>query len=247
MKPTLLAGLMACAVGACASTAGRPAAHTGTASHGERRADDSAGVQADSGCLRFLEESHVAFRFAPQAGLIRTPVEPLGPVAGVRLVPRVGRAPVMDCELLRALVEAGPVFADAGITELQFSGAYDYRTRRGSAKLSAHAYGLAIDAHAFRGPAGTLDVTHDFEAGAGTWVGLVPREGEIDACIGQPTTDAGRRLRTLVCRLKHHSAFRVIVTPDDNADHRDHLHLEAFVDSKTRVARVLGSRVLPDE
>jgi hypothetical protein len=204
-------------------------------------------TEADQSCLKYLEENQVAFRFAPHAGLIRTPVEPLGPIAGVSLVPRVGRAPVMDCELLRALIEAGPIFADAGITELQFSGAYDHRTRRGSTKLSAHAYGLAIDAHAFCGPAGTLDVTRDFEAGVGTWVGLVPSEGEIDACIGQPTTDAGRRLRTLVCRLKHHSAFRVIVTPDDNSDHRDHLHLEAFADSKARVARVLGARLLPDE
>jgi hypothetical protein len=229
--------LVVCA-GACASAKG-----TGAPSGKERPAAET---EADHACLKFLEENQVAFRIAPHAGLIRTPVEPLGPVAGVTLVPRVGRAPVMDCELLRALIEAGPVFADAGITELQFSGAYDYRTRRGSTKLSAHAYGLAIDAHVFRGTAGTLDVTRDFEAGVGTWVGIVPREGEIDACIGQPTTDAGRRLRTLVCRLKHHSAFRVIVTPDDNADHRDHLHLEAFADAQSRVARVLGSRLLPD-
>lgn len=229
---------LVCAVSACASAKGMGA------TSGEARPTEE--TEADQSCLKFLEASQVAFRFAPHAGLIRTPVEPLGPIAGVTLVPRVGRAPVMDCELLRALVEAGPVFAEAGIDELQFSGAYDYRTRRGSTKLSAHAYGLAIDAHVFRGAAGTLNVTRDFEAGVGTWVGIVPREGEIDACIGQPTTDAGRRLRTLVCHLKHHSAFRVIVTPDDNADHRDHLHLEAFADAQSRVARVLGSRLLGD-
>lgn len=139
------------------------------------------------------------------------------------------------------------MFAEAGISELHFSGAYDHRTRRGSGKLSAHAYGLAIDAHAFRSREGILDIARDFEAGAGAWTGLRPSAGEIESCIGHPATDAGRRLRTLVCRLRHHSAFRVVVTPDDNADHRDHLHLEAFPDPGTRVARALGSRLLPEE
>lgn len=197
----------------------------------------------DAACRRFLEEHRVPFRTGPATRGVRNPVELQGPISGVRLVPRARRPALMDCELLRALVEAASVFAAASITELHFSGAYDYRTRRHSDQLSAHARGLAIDVHAFRGPAGALDVTRDFEPGVGTWRGLVPQAGEIAACIGTPTTDPGRRLRTLACRLKHHSAFRVIVTPDDDADHRDHIHFEAFPDAVTRVSRVLG--VLP--
>jgi hypothetical protein len=204
-------------------------------------ADDPA--SDDTACREFLKEHRVPFRPGPVTRGLRNPVDLQGPIGGVRLVPRVRRPALMDCELLRALVEAVPVFAAAGIAELHFSGAYDYRTRRGSGQLSAHASGLAIDVHAFRGPGGALDVTRDFEPGVGTWRGLSPQAGEIAACIGAPTTDAGRRLRTLVCQLKHHSAFRVIVTPDDDADHRDHIHFEAFPDAVTRVSRVLG--VLP--
>jgi hypothetical protein len=149
----------------------------------------------------------------------------------------------MDCELLQALADAAPLVREAGVTTLSYSGAYDFRTRRGSHVLSAHARGLAIDIHGFRGAGGVWEVTRDFEAGVGRWRGLVPQRGEIAACVGEPRTQAGHRLRTLVCLLKHHSAFRVVVTPDDDAAHRDHVHVEAFPDAVTRAARVLG--VLP--
>jgi hypothetical protein len=199
--------------------------------------------EAPDDCLRWLQESEVAFRTGPTTRGVRRPVEPRGPVRGVRLVSRGRRAPLMDCELLRALAEAAPVFRELGVRELSFSGAYDYRTRRDSGQLSAHAAGLAIDVHALRGPGVDYDVARDFEAGVGRWVGLAPTEAALGDCIGSPRTPAGRALRTLVCRLKLHGAFRVIVTPDDDADHRDHLHLEAFPDLVTRVSRLLG--VLP--
>jgi hypothetical protein len=32
--------------------------------------------------------------------------------------------------------------------------------------------------------------------------------------------------------LKLHTEFRVVVTPDDDSDHRDHLHLEVFPDAE---------------
>jgi hypothetical protein len=196
--------------------------------------------EPDLVCLRFLNEHAIPFIPGDPVTGVRTPVELRGPVRGIRLSPRAGRAALMDCELLRALWEAGPVLAQAGVDELSFSGAYDYRTRHGSSQLSAHAFGLAIDVHEFRGPSGNMNIARDFEKGAGRWRGIVTRAGDIEGCIGSPRTSKGRRLRRLVCELKHHSAFRVIVTPDDNDDHRDHIHIETFADSETRVARVMG-------
>ena len=198
-------------------------------------------VEPDLVCLRSLGEQHISYRTTDPVGDVRTPVEPQGPVNGIRLTARAGRPPIMDCELLRALDEAAPVLRRAGIDELSFSGAYDYRTRHGSTRLSQHAFGLAIDVHVFRGPGGELNVARDFEKGAGAWRGLVTRNGDLAGCIGTPRTSKGRRLRRLVCELKHHSAFRVIVTPDDDADHRDHIHLEAFPDAEARIARVMGT------
>lgn len=221
--PVLLALLAACGT----DSANRPAAED---------------AQPDQLCLRFLTERGVPFVQVSAAAAhgVRTPVELRGSVRGIRLTPRVGRPPLMDCELLQALWEAGPALARAGVDELSFSGAYVYRTRHGSSQLSAHAFGLAIDVHALRGPRGEMDIARDFEKGAGAWRRLVTSKGDIGGCIGSPRTSKGRRLRRLACELKHHSAFRVIITPDDNADHRDHLHLEAFADAETRVARVMG-------
>lgn len=199
---------------------------------------------ADTVCLEWLDQQGVAY--VPALALaeeVHTPIEVQGALGAVRLVPRAGRAPQMDCGLARALVEASPIFQELGVHTLYFSGAYDHRMRRDRNQLSQHAHGLAIDVHVLGTDRGDLDVTRDFEAGVGRWRDIVPGEGVLEACIGRPRTTAGHDLRALVCRLKLHSAFRVIATPDDDADHRDHLHLETFEDTVARVRRIVG--VLP--
>lgn len=216
--------------------AGACAAHAPEGSAEPARAQ----TEPDALCLRGLEERGVAFT-PVELPEVRTPIEVRGPLGGLQLVPRAGRPPQMDCSLAQALVEAAPVFEELGVRALFFSGAYDRRLRRNSARLSEHAHGLAIDVHVLGTAAGELDVARDFEAGAGTWRGLTAGEGALEACIGTPRGDKGRALRTLVCRLKLHSAFRVIATPDDDADHRDHLHLETFPDTLARVRRIVGA------
>ena len=192
----------------------------------------------DPACLRWLDERRIRYVSAPPAGAMKTPVKLAGAVGSLTLAPRGRRGAIlMDCELARALWEAQPIFAETGISLLGFSAAYNYRTRRDSSRLSGHAYGLAIDVHVLRGRFGEYDVAKDFEAGVGEWLGLAPRAGALAACIGTPKTARGRDLRTLVCRLKLHPAFRVIVTPDDNRDHRDHIHIEAFPDAQARAHR----------
>lgn len=208
------------------------------------RAQNEVEVEVGPGplCLQWLGEHHVQFTSAPPTHGIRTPIEVPGPIGSVTLFLRAHGATLhrrMDCELARALVEAAPIFRELKITDLVYSAAYDYRTRRGSTTLSGHASGLAIDVHAFNGPERSYSVEQDFETGAGEWLTL-PRVGaSLESCVGQPRTDAGRTLRTLACRLKLNPAFRVIVTRDDDEDHRDHFHLEAYPDlaAKTRSKR----------
>jgi hypothetical protein len=132
---------------------------------------------------------------------IRTPIEVIGPVGGVRLLSRGKRPALMDCALALALADAGPLFRHAGVTGLSFSAAYDYRPIRGGTRLSEHAHGLAIDVHAFETAAGRLDVQRDFSRG--------------------PT------LRRLASGLQRHPRFRLILTPDDNRDHHNHFHIES--------------------
>src|SRR4051812_28244505 len=51
----------------------------------------------DALCLRWLAEHDVPFAAKPDLKEVRTPIEVRGMLGGVRLVPRAGRAPVMDC------------------------------------------------------------------------------------------------------------------------------------------------------
>jgi hypothetical protein len=184
----------------------------------------------DKACVAYLRSQGIAVTELDSLKGVRTPVRVDGPVGSLKLSPRGKREAVMDCSLVRGLFEADVIFRAVRIDSLEFSAGYDYRNRRGTDALSAHAHGLAIDVHTLAGPAGKLDVAKDFEKGVGEWKKLRPGAGKLAACIGDAKTDAGRTLRELVCRLKLHTGFRIIVTPDDNADHRDHLHLEVYAD-----------------
>lgn len=200
----------------------------------------------DRVCLDGLRERQIAFVEWPTKG-IRTPVRILGPIGLVRLRSHdsrlAGKPALMDCELARALFEVAPAFRALGVRELLFSGAYQYRTRRGSSRLSEHAHGMAIDVHAFvldtagsESAGGTVvDVARDFEPRVGKWA-VLPDAAE---CVGHPRTDVGRLLRTLACRLRASSILREVITPDDNADHHDHFHLEAYPDGYTRARAML--------
>jgi hypothetical protein len=151
----------------------------------------------------------------------------VGPIHGIRLLSRGKRPALMDCALARSLAEAAPLFRQSGVTGLSFSAAYDYRPVRGTARLSEHAHGLAIDVHAFQTSSGLLDVTRDFpRAGVAT----ARPGGDLGSCIGAPPTAAGRTLRALACGLQHHPSFRLILTPDDNQDHHNHFHIESLPD-----------------
>ena len=183
---------------------------------------------ADQACLAFLERYDITAKGLPPTEGVRTPVRIEGPIGKLKLVPRGKREADMDCALARGLYEAGPVFEELGIDTLEYSAAYDYRNRRGTDVLSAHAHGLAIDVHALKARGRRLEIEAAFEPGVGEWKKLRAGPGQLAACIGTPRTDDGKTLRQLVCRLKLTTAFRVIVTPDDNRDHRDHLHLEVY-------------------
>lgn len=196
----------------------------------------SGGTVAADDCLGDLRARKIGFERLDATEGVDTPVVIKGALGAISLEPRGKRAAVMDCTLARALAASSGIFKAAGLTRLEFSAVYDHRLRRDSSQMSAHAFGRAIDVHAFNGTAGRHDVKQDFEAGVGQWQGLVPADGALAACIGAPRSERGRTLRTLVCRLKLETELRIIVTPDDNEDHRDHVHLEYVAAPAPRLA-----------
>ncbi len=191
-------------------------------------ADQGLPPSADGACIAALEHAGVPFVGAGPVRGIATPIQVTGPIGGVRLISRARKPALMDCELARALADAAPTLRELGVTGLAFSGTYDYRNVRGSSNLSGHAFGLAIDVHQVETTAGLLDVEREYAHDRDRWPSYGRGVRSVSGCVGAPATEPGRLLRTLACRLASRDTFHLIITPDDNYDHRNHLHLEAY-------------------
>jgi hypothetical protein len=85
-------------------------------------------------------------------------------------------------------------------------GAYSYRTTR-AGRASLHAYGLAIDIGGADVGGQRLSVVDDYRLG------------------GASCDPSAPPLNHLACQLRRTGFFEEIITPDDDADHKDHLHL----------------------
>jgi hypothetical protein len=158
-------------------------------------------------CLTELRDKSIPFRtHAPVLG-VATPVVLAGPLRGVRFYAADKRPFLADCRLLLALDEVAPDLARLGVTDVRFSGAYVYKLTH-PGRMSMHAYGLAVDLHAFRIGGTTLEVKTAFARARGT------------ACNG--TSPA---LNLVACRIRAHGVFKEQLGPDDNAAHFDHFHV----------------------
>jgi hypothetical protein len=158
-------------------------------------------------CLTELHSAGVPFQVVSDKRGVSTPIAIEGPIGGVRYW-TVGSGPmVSDCRLALALAKVAPELRGLGITAMRFSGAYSYRMAR-VGRLSLHAYGLALDVHEVIADGTSYVVARDFARG-------LPN----GCASGAPL------LNRLACRLAQLRLFQELLTPDSNADHRDHLHI----------------------
>jgi hypothetical protein len=158
-------------------------------------------------CLSRLHDAGVAFQSVDDKRGVDTPIVIEGPIGGVRYW-TVGAGPmVSDCRLALALWKVAPELRALGISAMRFSGAYSYRMAR-VGRLSLHAYGLALDVHEVTADGRSYVVARDFARG-------LP-----NGCAGDAPL-----LNRLACRLSQLRLFQELLTPDSNADHRDHLHV----------------------
>jgi hypothetical protein len=165
-------------------------------------------------CLAFLAEQDVDFTPTPdRTGEGFCTVEAAGLVGpqGLRLEPR---GPTMTCGLTAALAiwtrqsvaPASQSLLGSEAVVLEHYGSYACRRIYGrqEGRVSQHAHAAAFDVAAFRLADGRrLSIAADWE-----------RTGPEGAFL--------RRIRDDACRL-----FGAVLTPDYNAAHRDHLHLDA--------------------
>lgn len=114
------------------------------------------------------------------------------------------------CDLGLALADTIDDVKPYGVTAIRHLGTYACRTVSGTSTPSRHAYGDAIDISGFDFADRTRwTLTDDWEAGTGPW-----------------RTEAGEWLYTSARRWHLNGLWSVILTPNYNAAHHDHFHVD---------------------
>ena len=179
-------------------------------------------------CEAELTRRAIEFGEATIAGVLE-PVRLRGPLHGVA-IHADGRSvhDVLDCRLALALDDFAELVAQSDVTEIDYTGAYRSKRELGcTAKYDGlqHCGALAIDVTAFKRSDGTtLQIQRDFHGQIG-----------LDTCVDgvgpvKATHDADL-LWSFACGAAERALFNVILTPNWNADHRNHFHLEITPDA----------------
>lgn len=127
-----------------------------------------------------------------------------------------------DCTLMLSLAKATPFYRARGVVEVTDYGIYNYRCIGGGTPpcqngISQHAYATAIDLAAFTTSDGETAVVND------DWV-IDPNSEETCEAPTEPGKDAF--LHELICALKTAEIWNIVLTPNYNAAHRDHFHVD---------------------
>jgi hypothetical protein len=132
------------------------------------------------------------------------------------------RADLVDCRLALSLDDFAAAIAPRGVIEIVTLSAYRTRAESGCTRKydgEQHCAALAVDVGSFKRRDGTvLDVERDFHGRIGA---LTCRS---DAHPSPPTA-AATELWDIACGAAGKN-FLVVLTPNWNREHRNHLHLE---------------------
>jgi hypothetical protein len=164
---------------------------------------------------------------------VSTPVRVTGPIGGVRFVTPGAKSPygILDCRLALALSDLAHVLERHGVVEVRVDNMYrPHAHLPGKLKPSQHSYGLAIDMTRFKRSDGSeLVVERDFQGAIGE-----PVCGEGARARPELPDDAGK-LRDLICDVARSQLFHHILTPNHDAAHRDHFHLDIARGARQRI------------
>ncbi len=158
-------------------------------------------------CLAELGQRGVPFHSVDHELGVKTPIVVDGPITGVRYYTGGNGPLIADCRLVLALSLVGPELVRFGVSDVRFSGAYVYRLSN-KGRVSLHAYGLAIDMHGFTRNGEHYEVEHEFKRR-----------------FGFQLTEDAPVVNAFALRFHNSGLFHEYLTPDDNADHHDHVHI----------------------
>jgi hypothetical protein len=139
-----------------------------------------------------------------------------------------------DCTLMKSLAQAAPIVRAHDVKEIVDIGIYNYRCidqtkTPPNCSMSQHGYAKAIDLAEFV----TSDDTHysvlkDFVIDTTGETCAVPTDSEKDSF-----------LHTVICELKAANVWNIVLTPNYNADHRNHFHVD-LTNGSDFIKRTLG-------
>lgn len=122
----------------------------------------------------------------------------------------------MACRLALALDQFGDLLRELDIVEVEHLGVFNCRLIGGTDSLSEHGYGRAIDLSVFIYDDGTRCSVED------DWDSLNGNPDDMSLC--------GRLLHDVAWELHLRGIFNVILTPDFNAAHFNHFHVDLTPD-----------------
>lgn len=159
---------------------------------------------------------------------IADPITVSSPIRGVdfRYVASKTTAPILgNCAFFLKLAVAADKMKAYGVAEFTHIGTYNYRTIAGSSKLSQHALGMAIDIAGFRTTGGVYySVANNSHFVKNTSGGT---------CSQARTTAGDKLFKGWACDVHAANIFNIILTPNYNAAHRDHFHIDLTVGGDT--------------
>lgn len=171
-------------------------------------------IRTNEACMQVLKELGVPARtVTPRVSTpIPTPVEITGPVEGVtfRMV-HSERSLLMSCELAARLPMIAKILAKHEVQSVDVISSY-----RDHPFCSFHTFGLALDLARFHTSQGVLEVVRDFTK--------TPKQETCKTDV--PANPRARVLHEIACELGQTLGFSSVLTPNYNAGHRDHFHLD---------------------
>jgi hypothetical protein len=170
-------------------------------------------------------------RFKGAKAGVAGPLRVTGPISGVRFVTPGAKSPygILDCRLALALADLADVLKKHDVVEVRVDNMYRPRAHLpGKKKPSQHSYGLAIDMTRFKLQDGReLVVERDFEGAIGEPVCGAGARAEL--------SEQAKQLRDLICDVARAELFHHILTPNHDAAHRDHFHLDIARGARSRI------------
>jgi hypothetical protein len=196
------------------------------------------GAMAKDACLTELRARRVDFREEHEQPGVMAPLRFTGPVRGVTFRTELEAAErqtspfeIFDCRLALAATDLAAIVAERGFDEVILFSAYRPPAKGWpKGKLATrHPGGLALDVKSVRkssSPEGERLVDRDWTA-----------KRDAPPCeVPERATEAERDLRAIYCAAKDRRIFTSMLSPNYDADHKNHFHLEITPRVKWRIA-----------